>query len=100
MDEKEFMKQIENICNEVAREVVESGRADHAEVHMRLRGDDWIMVFKVSGSSGRVTYETPEFKAGDYDAYIRGKEEEIIDDYINYCANVLEDMAELASNEY
>jgi len=93
------IKRIKEVCNEEAKQYVESKAVYEASIDIVLEDDTYCMIFTVYGTSGAVIYRTPIFKIGD-DIYIKGKENDIIDDYREYCSNILYEMSRLASEEY
>jgi len=98
-DMDKIVERIKEVCNEEASKLVESESVYAAFVEIYLDGDTYYMSFTVDGTSGVVTYKTPVLKVGD-DKYIRGREKEIIDEYREYCSNILDAMSRLASEEY
>ena len=94
MGNERIIRRILEKCRKVASEFEKEFGIHKVDVDLDLYGDAYWMTFKVKGSSGTVTYETPLFKV--YDEL----PEYLPREYEDYCYKIIRDMSKLATEEY
>jgi len=90
-DNNSIIDRIRSVCMEAA-----SGILGRGEFRLKLMNGTYWGIFKVHGTSGEVTYETPLFRANDV-VYM---DENTIEDYKGYCTTIFEKLDEIAHEEY
>jgi len=94
MTNGDIVKKIADSCWKVASKIRKEFGIYDAKVGIELVGDTYWMEFEVRGSSGNATYKTPVFKISDH------LPEYAVEEYEDYCAKILNKLAELATEEY
>jgi len=91
---RRVLSEIRKRCNNIASKLEKELGIYNAKFDLKLLGDTYWMKFRVEGLSGKVTYETPVFKAFD------DLDESDVIGYEGYCMRIFDKMAELATEEY